>query len=664
VPRPTQPQIARLGVGIILLVPAGLLLGLGLVSGGFFPDSVSVAVIAVILIFVVRAVSSPTAFSGVGIGFSLVAAALIAFATWTLISGSWSGSPARAVFEYNRMLLYTAVFVLSGVLGRSAIRARVLLYGVTVVSVGISAVAAATWVLPDLLPVASDVGRERLSWPTSYWNATGLIAALGLVWASSLSCSSSEPARVRVLAAMGAPLAAATLIFTVSRGAVAVAALGMVLAVVTIRSSATPGGLITLVPAIAVSVVISLALSGLNVDKPMAHAVHAGHRTAILLAGVAVAAAAMRMALLALDVRLARARAPWTLAQLRVGLAVGAAVFVVAFLILGGPSAVRTAVHKFVAPETQVVNGNLPARQRLTQLGSNGRVGEWRVAFDDGFLRHPLKGIGAGTYATLSTRYSTTFHRVLNAHSLYIEELAELGIIGGALLVASIASMLIALAFRARGAERHVWAALLAGSVMWALHAGVDWDWQMPAVTAWFFAAGGLALAAPADRPQRETHPRVRLAVGFGCLLLAVTPAAVWRSQTQIIKAVGAFERGDCLTAEHAALASNAALGSRWDPFEVVSYCEAGAGRYLLALNAIEAAEHRDPQNWELRYSHALISAAAGFDPRPAAHLALTLYPTSPLVVAAVRAFSRGGHREWSRFAKSAPLPLPWARQK
>jgi hypothetical protein len=102
----------------------------------------------------------------------------------------------------------------------------------------------------------------------------------------------------------------------------------------------------------------------------------------------------------------------------------------------------------------------------------------------------------------------------------YIEELAELGIIGGALLVASIASMLIALAFRARGPERQVWAALLAGSVMWALHAGVDWDWQMPAVTAWFFAAGGLALAAPADRPQRETHPRVRLAVGFACLLL------------------------------------------------------------------------------------------------------------------------------------------------
>lgn len=662
-PRAMQPRIARIGVGVVLLVPSALFLGLALRSGGFFPDSVSVAVVGVILIFVIRAVSSPTAFSGVGLGLSLVAVALIGFAAWTLISGSWSGSPARATFEYNRALLYTAVFVLTGVLGRSAMRARVLLYGLTIVSVGISIAAAVTWLLPDLVPVVSDVGRERLSWPTTYWNVAGLIAALALVWTSSLSCSSSEPARVRVLGAMGAPLAAATMIFTVSRGAVGVAAVGMVLAVVTIRSSATPGGLLTLAPAITLSVVISLALNGLNVEKPTAHALHAGHRTAILLAGVALGAAAVRTVLLRLDVRLARASAPWTRAQLRAALAVGAAALVVAFLTLGGPSAVRRAVHRFVAPEYSVVNGNLPARQRLTLLGNNGRIDEWRVAFDDGFLRHPLKGIGAGTYATLWTRYAPTFHRVLNAHSLYLEELAELGVVGGALLFLSIAAMLIALALRARGAERQVWGALLAGSVMWAVHAGVDWDWQMPAVTAWFFAAGALALAAPAERPQAETHPRVRLAAGLGCLLLAITPVVVWRSQTQIVKAVSAFERGNCSNAEHDALASNSALGARWDPFELISYCEAGLGRYSLALNAIGDAERRDPQNWELRYSDALIRASAGLDPRPTARVALAMYPTSPLIRAAVRAFSRGGPRAWSRFASSAPLPLPWTKQ-
>jgi O-Antigen ligase len=661
-PRATQPRIARLGVVVVLLVPSGLLLGLALASGGFFPDSVSVAVVAVILIFTVRAVSSPAPFSGLSPGFSVVAVALIAFAAWTLVSGSWSGSSARATFAYDLALLYTAVFMLTGMLGRSATRARVLLYGLTVVSVGISIAAATTWLLPDLLPVASDIGRARLSWPTSYWNATGLIAALALVWTSSLSCSSTQPARVRVLAAMAAPWPAATLIFTASRGAVAVAALGMVLAAVTIRSSATPGGLATLAPAITLSVAIALAVNGLSVAKPSAHAVGAGQRTVILLVAVALAAAALRMALLRLDARLAGARAPWTRAQFRAALSVAAAVLVVAFLALGGPRAVRAAVHGFVATNTQSVLGSLPPRERLTRLGNNGRIEEWRVAFDDGFLRHPLTGTGAGTYATLWTRYGPTPRRVLNAHSLYLEQLAELGIVGGGVLVAIIASMLVALARRTRGAEREVWAALLAGSVMWAVHAGVDWDWQMPAVTAWFFAAGGLALAAPLDRPRRETQPRVRIAVAFGCLLLAVTPAVVWRSQTQIIKAVGAFERGDCLDAEQAALAANAALGSREDPFEVISYCEAGTGQFSLALSAIRSAELRDPQNWEPRYSDALISAVAGIDPRPAARAALARYPTSPLTRAAVSAFSRGGPRAWRRFAISAPLPLPWVQ--
>src|SRR5450755_4405791 len=117
-PRATQPQIARLGVVVVLLVPSGLLLGLALASGGFFPDSVSVAVVAVILIFTVRASSSPAPFSGLSPGLSVVVVALIAFTTWTLVSGSWSGSSARATFAYDLALLYTAVFMLTGVLGR------------------------------------------------------------------------------------------------------------------------------------------------------------------------------------------------------------------------------------------------------------------------------------------------------------------------------------------------------------------------------------------------------------------------------------------------------------------------------------------------------------------------------------------------------------------
>jgi hypothetical protein len=652
-------RIRRIAVVGVLIVPAGLLLGLALASGGFFPDSVSVAAVAVLAIFSARAMLSRTAFAGLSPGFAVVAIALIAFAVWTLVSGSWSGSPARATFEYDRALLYAVVFVLIGTVGRSTARARFLLFSLAAVSVGISIAAVATWLLPDLLPVARDIPRVRLAWPTSYWNVTGLIGALGLVWAFSLSCSSAEPARVRVVAAMAAPWPAAMLIFTASRGAVAVALLGLAVSTAMIRSSATPGGVATAGPAIAVSATIALAVNGLNVNAPTPHALHTGHQTMILLFVVALAAGGLRMLLLPLDARIAAARAPWTRAQFRGALGVAGATLAIAFVILGGPKAVHTAVHQFVAPET---NSGALARQRLTQFGNDGRIEAWRVAFDDGFLRHPINGTGAGTYATLWTRYGRTSSRILNAHSLYVEELAELGIIGGGVLIAIVVSILVALARRARGPGRSVWAALFAGTLMWAVHAGVDWDWQMPAATAWIFAAGGLALAAPVQRTERKTRPWPRLAIGLGCLLLVITPAAVWRSQTQIVKALDDFERGNCLGAERAALASSAALSSRSDPFELISFCEAGAPPYSLALDSIAAAERRDPDNWELPYTEALIRASAGRDPRPAARVALELYPLSPLTRAAASAFSRGGPREWRRFGLSAPLPLPGAK--
>ena len=79
--------------------PAGLILGLALRSGGFFPASTGIAAVAVLVILVVRATSAGTPFAGVGTGLAVAAIALIAFATWTLLSSSWSGSAARASLE-------------------------------------------------------------------------------------------------------------------------------------------------------------------------------------------------------------------------------------------------------------------------------------------------------------------------------------------------------------------------------------------------------------------------------------------------------------------------------------------------------------------------------------------------------------------------------------
>jgi len=656
--RLTRPGLKQGGAVGVLLIPAGLMLGLSLESGGFFPDACAVAAIVIIVVLSIRTLALRGPFAGMGAAVSWGAAALMAFTTWTLASGAWSHAPARATFEYDRALLYTSLFVLVGAVGRSALRAGILLYGLTLVSAGTSILAAVSWLAPDLLPVASAAERQRLSWPTSYWNATGLVAALALVWACSLSCSARARPSVRVLATMTAPLATATLVFSASRGALAVAVLGLVIAVVTIRASATPGGIAALAPAIALAAAIALHVSGLDVPSPLAPALARGHRAALELFAVALAAGALRGLFLRLDSRLAAMHPRLSRATSARALAAVAGLVLVALLLSGAPSVISRDIHQFVSPIGESVGARVPPSQRFTRLGSNGRIQEWRVAFKDGFLRHPVGGTGAGTYELLWTRYAPSPARVLDAHSVYVEVLAELGIVGAVLLVGVFLAMLIALARRARGPEREVWAALMAGAVMYVVHTGVDWDWEMPAVTAWFFAAGALALAAPADRPRGQTTARLRAIVSLGSLLLVITPVLVWRSQTQLARAVRAFEHGDCLTAESAALSSNGALSSRADPFEVIAYCEAGARRFSLALAAIVDAERRDPGNWELRYSEALISAAAGIDPQPAAEAALALYPTSPLVQAAARAFATGGPASWQRYAFSAPLPL------
>lgn len=76
-------------------------------------------------------------------------------------------------------------------------------------------------------------------------------------------------------------------------------------------------------------------------------------------------------------------------------------------------------------------------------------------------------------------------------------------------------------AARLGGPDRTLYAALFAAGLAWALHAGVDWDWQMPAVTLWVFALGGAALAAPARAPRIRFSPPLALPAAIGAALTA-----------------------------------------------------------------------------------------------------------------------------------------------
>src|SRR6266508_1361348 len=99
---------------------------------------------------------------------------------------------------------------------------------------------------------------------------------------------------------------------------------------------------------------------------------------------------------------------------------------------------------------------------------------------------------------------------VLDAHSLYLESLAELGPAGLALVLLAFG---LPLALRRRDALS---AAVLPAYLAYLVHAGLDWDWEMPAVTL-FGLACGVALVAGSGR-------RIRVA---GVARLAVLLALV-----------------------------------------------------------------------------------------------------------------------------------------
>jgi O-antigen ligase len=139
---------------------------------------------------------------------------------------------------------------------------------------------------------------------------------------------------------------------------------------------------------------------------------------------------------------------------------------------------------------------------RLVTLESN-RYDYWRVAIR-AFRAEPVRGVGAGGWAVWWLRYRPIQDSAQDAHSLPLQTLAELGLVGLALLLAFFAGIALA-AGEAHRADPALAAGPIAGAVVWLAHQPLDWDWQMPAVTLIAMVLGGALLATA---PRRSAVPR------------------------------------------------------------------------------------------------------------------------------------------------------------
>jgi len=497
----------------------------------------------------------------------------LAFLTaWTAASWLWSDSPPAAPEEAQRVALYLAAAVAVVVAGRRV--APVWL--VTGVAAGVVPVAGwnlAVRLAPDWTgraPLRGDIGS--LAAPVGYANGLALLVGLGLLLAVGLAAA-SPVAPVRVSAAvLLVPFAADVGLQQSSGAVVALVAGSVVLLLVARRGFAVAALALLVVPLLAGAIA---ARDGIVVEPPaqdVTAAAGSGHR---LLLGLALLAAAQAVVSLLVP-RLARSG--------------------------GGAVPARTAA----AVAALLLAAGLAAAPFA--LRGHERGSYWAVAARE-VRANPLLGSGAGTFADWWVRTRTTVHSTEEAHSLYLETLAELGPAGLIALLVALGVPLAA-ALRLRGT---VWGPpLLAALVAYDVHAAVDFDWELAGVTlpAVLLGAAATVHAAPAGKllaVRGRLVAATALAALAGAAILALDGSSHLAS-AQDAEAAGRF--GAAVADAHTAL--------RYAPWSANAWRVIGESRLALrdragARAAFRSAVELDPNAWQ---AWAELAGASTGEPR------------------------------------------------
>jgi hypothetical protein len=238
--------------------------------------------------------------------------------------------------------------------------------------------------------------------------------------------------------------------------------------------------------------------------------------------------------------------------------------------------------------------GGLDLNERLFSLSGNGRNEALRVAWNSARER-PLVGHGAGTFEYFWYEERAALLVVRDSHSLYMETLTELGVVGLGLLGAALLAPLVA-ALRARR-SRFV-ASACGAYVAWMAASALDWHWEMVGLTSTALLAGSVGLLAVERRSRR------RLLTGSRVALVGVTGTlsvlAVWSlvGSQALFSGYEAIERKDWARAQDDGRRAKALLKWSYEPHLVLGDAAAGLGDRDGALRAYRDAVETDPRNW------------------------------------------------------------------
>jgi hypothetical protein len=613
---------ARLEQLAALLAPCGLIVGLGLSGGGFDVVDRHIAGLGAWLLVVALIVFGAGSSARIGRPLYWIAGLLGSLVIWSALSSFWSGSVELSVIEADRVLVYLGFFLAAFLLAQTSENRERFAEGIAIGFAIVVLAGLGSRLLPHVIEVSEGLGSgSRLRYPLGYWNANatmcGITVAL-LLWMSR----GARWSALRWLSVGVIPATLLTLYFTYSRGGLVTLAVASVclLALSADRlwllTTLAIGGLGTLPALLAVQAHDSLAentIDQASIDQGVTVLL-------ILLAGTAVS-----IALFAQLRRLERRGGPRTgravslsrnPALLKRVALVAAVLAVIAVALFGGH-----AWHQFSNSEIKTPQD---PSQHLSNLSGTGRHDFWRVAID-AFEEEPLIGHGAGTYVFSWDELRSIYLPALDAHSLYLESFAELGVVGGLLVIGLVLTALW-VAFAAWRAapprRREAQAALLAAMVGFAVAAGFDWFWEIAGLGAVFFLAAGAMVAARCEQlPADSAGDKRRFGLAVGGLALAwlaaialIGPLLV---QHEIEQSQAAVAAGNLTGAtDHAETARSI------EPWAASPYLQLGlvaerAAEYPRAAEMLGKAIEREDRNWALYALRSRVEGEAG-EPAPA----------------------------------------------
>jgi O-antigen ligase len=606
-----------------LLAPLVLIVPLALAGGGFDLSDRHIAGLAAWLLVVALLALGAAGRTRLGRPFYWATGLILGLALLSAISSFWSGSIEQSVTEADRVLVYLGLFLAAFLIAQTDERRQRFAEGI---AIGLALVAFAA-LASRLLPHALELGPElntgaRLRYPLGYWNADGIVFGIGTTLALWMT-RRSLTGFLRWFAVASLPVLLLALYLTYSRGGLlALLVAGACLLALShdrlwLLATLAIGALGTLPALVAVQDRRGIADF---LDEPGV----AGQGVTVLLfllGGIALAlllyAGLRRLeqrggGLTGRAVELSRDPT-----ALRWGAALLALLAIAAAVAVGG-----RAWDQFTADDVSFPN---QPEQHFGSLSGANRDEFWGVAVD-AFGEEPVLGSGAGTYQFSWEELRSIPVPVTEAHSLYLEAFAELGLAGGLLVLALVGTILwtgVAAWWAAAGAQRELYAVLLAAIAAFAVGAAIDWFWETALLGAIFFLAGGALVAArcaqlaPPGDPAANGRGENRrfglavagLAIAWVTALALIGPLLVDRE----IRASQAAAAGGNI----ASAVDHADTARSIEPWAASPYVQLGLlaqlqGDYPVARERLTQAIEREDRNWVLYYLRSKVEHEAG----------------------------------------------------